>query len=113
MTGRRVLCCRPGGLGNGVHWVAVVTAAQEVTEDRYQGRVAGLLEGLVTGAPGLGFILGGAVTSIADPRITLFIAGGGIVLVMLASIVPLRVPRDLPRAAGDPLDEPLVEPIAA
>src|SRR3712207_2452382 len=29
-----------GGIGNGVSWVAVVTAAQEATDERYQARVA-------------------------------------------------------------------------
>jgi MFS family permease len=98
-----------GGMGNGVHWVAVVTAAQEATEERYQGRIAGLLEGLVTGAPGLGFILGGAVTAATDPRITLFIAGGGAVLVLLASLPLLpRPPRGGTAPAG--LVEPAPEP---
>jgi len=81
-----------GGVGNGVHWVAVITGAQEATAEEFQGRVAGLLEGLVTGAPGLGFILGGVVTSLADPRLTLVISGGGIVLVLLASL-PLLAAR--------------------
>ena len=97
-----------GGLGNGVHWVAVVTAAQEATEERYQGRVAGLLEGLVTGGPGLGFILGGALTAVADPRVTLVVSGGGIVLVMLASLPILR-PRT-PRRSVAPAPEPQPEP---
>lgn len=96
-----------GGLGNGVHWVAVVTAAQEATEERYQGRIAGLMEGLVTGAPGLGFILGGAVTAVADPRVTLVVAGGGAVVVMLATLPFLRAPSVARRvSAVEPAPEP-------
>lgn len=100
-----------GGVGNGVHWVAVITGAQEATSEEFQGRVAGLLEGLVTGAPGLGFILGGALTSLADPRVTLLVSGGGAVLVIVASLPFLtagdRRPARRPAAAvAEPQPEP-------
>ena len=98
-----------GGVGNGVHWVAVVTAAQEATEERFQGRVAGLLEGLITGAPGLGFILGGVVTSVADPRVTLVVSGGGVVIVLLASF-PLLAARSARPARRPVTGEPRPEP---
>jgi hypothetical protein len=72
-----------GGAGNGMQWVSVVTAVQEATEERFQARVAGLMESLVTGAPGVGFLLGGAVTSLATPRVTLLVSGAGIVTVVV------------------------------
>src|SRR5439155_27377027 len=40
-----------GGAGNGVQWIAVVTAIQEVTPRDYQARVTGLLESLGAGIP--------------------------------------------------------------
>ena len=63
-----------------MQWVAVVTAVQEATEERFQARVAGLMEGLVTAAPGIGFLLGGALTSLTDPRVTIAVAGAGTLL---------------------------------
>ena len=87
-----------GGIGNGMHWVAVVTAVQEATAERFQGRVAGLLESVITAAPGAGFMLGGAITSLTDPRTALFISGGGILLVVLYTAVAGRaaVPGQAP-----------------
>ena len=60
-----------GGLGNGVQWVAVVTALQEATEDDFQARVAGLFEAVATVAPGLGFLIGGLITAALSPRVRL------------------------------------------
>ena len=104
-----------GGLGNGVQWVAVVTAAQEATEERFQARVAGVLEGLVTAAPGLGFLIGGALTSLTDPRLTIAVAGGGTVLaVVLGGLLlgPAALRSMGPRSAPDAVapSEPLPEP---
>jgi MFS family permease len=79
-----------GGIGNGLHWVAVVTAVQEATEERFQGRVAGLLESLVTAAPGVGFLLGGAITSLTDPRVALFVSGTGVLLVVAYTAIASR-----------------------
>jgi MFS family permease len=94
-----------GGLGNGMQWVAVVTAVQEATAERFQARVAGVLEGLVTAAPGLGFLLGGALTSLTDPRMTIAVAGGGTVLAVIAGALLLRptltpAPEPVPEPAG-------------
>jgi MFS family permease len=105
-----------GGLGNGVLWVAVVTAVQEATEERFQARVAGLLEGLVTAAPGAGFLLGGALTSLTDPRVTIAVAGAGtIVAVILGAIVigPSAARSMHAKAPAEPtgLAEPLPEPV--
>jgi len=72
-----------GGVGNGVQWVAVITAVQEATEARFQARIAGLTEVILTVAPGIGFTFGGAVTALLSPRAAFAVAGGG-VLVLLA-----------------------------
>jgi MFS family permease len=104
-----------GGLGNGVQWVAVVTAVQEATEDRFQGRVAGVLEGLVTAAPGVGFGLGGVLTQVTDPRVTIAVAGGGTILAVLlgALIIGPATIRALQARAARPLAvEPAPEPVA-
>ena len=93
-----------GGLGNGVQWVAVVTAVQEATTDRFQPHVAGVLESLITTAPGIGFILGGALTSVTDARVTIGVAGGGTVLaVVLGALVlgPTAIRTLAARPHGD------------
>ena len=48
-----------GGAGNGIQWVAVMTALQEATPAEFQARMSGLLESLGAAMPGVGFLLGG------------------------------------------------------
>ena len=38
-----------GGAGNGIQWVAVMTALQEATPPEFQARMSGLLESLGAG----------------------------------------------------------------
>ena len=52
-----------GGIGNGVQWIALVTAVQEMTRAAYQARVLSLLEALASAMPGVGFLLGGAIAA--------------------------------------------------
>ena len=54
---------RLGGIGNGIQWVAVMTALQDAVGDDYQARAAGLLESIGAAVPGIGFILGGSLTA--------------------------------------------------
>lgn len=79
-----------GGAGNGIHWVAVVTAVQGLTTPAYQARVLGLLESLASGLSGVGFLIGGAVAAILDPRAAYAIAGAGVLVVLLIAVVALR-----------------------
>lgn len=112
-----VLACTAsafGGIGNGIQWVAVVTAVQEATEERFQSRIAGLMEALVTGAPGLGFLLGGAVASLFDPRIALAVSGGGTLLVVVGGALLLGTTALRGMGVGDTgapaAREPATEP---
>ena len=43
-----------GGVGNGVQWIALVTAVQEMTSAIYQARVLSLLEAIASAMPGVG-----------------------------------------------------------
>ncbi|HEV2814532.1 MAG TPA: MFS transporter [Solirubrobacteraceae bacterium] len=94
-----------GGIGNGVQWVSVVTALQEATEERFQARVAGLLEAVMAAGPGVGFLLGGTITALLSPRAAFAVAGGGVIAVVLvAGLVLARrraFPRTPPVAAAD------------
>ncbi|HEX2085283.1 MAG TPA: MFS transporter [Solirubrobacteraceae bacterium] len=77
------------GIGNGIQWVAVVTAVQEATDERFQARVAGLLEAMVTGAPGAAYVLGGTLTALFDPRTAFAVGGVGVLLVLVAAVLVL------------------------
>lgn len=79
-----------GGTGNGVQWVAVVTALQEAVDASMQARVAGFFEATATAMPGLGFIIGGTLTAAVSPRAAFAVAGAGVVLVVLAGALAWR-----------------------
>jgi MFS family permease len=96
-----------GGAGNGVQWVSVMSAVQEMTADAYQARVVGLLESVGAAMPGVGYLAGGAVAVLADPRAVFLFAGVGVVAVTLAAVPLLDVPARLwhqraPAAASVP-----------
>lgn len=78
-----------GGIGNGVQWVSVMTLLQEHTPVDLQARVAGLLESIGAAVPGAGYLLGGALTSLASPPAAYAVAGAGtLLLVGSALLVP-------------------------
>jgi predicted MFS family arabinose efflux permease len=87
-----------GGAGNGVQWIAVVTALQEVTPRDYQARVVSLLESVGAAMPGVGYLLGGTLVALGSPRTAYAVAGIG-VLVLVAAVYPLRGRL---HAAGEP-----------
>jgi hypothetical protein len=114
-----------GGTGNGVQWIAVMTAIQEATPRNYQARVTGLVESLGAGMPGVGYLLGGVLASLGSPRTAYAVAGIGVLVLVAVALVArswlgfngrrardLHAPRpgDLPPRPGD---LPLPEPCAA
>jgi MFS family permease len=102
-----------GGAGNGVQWIAVVTAIQEVTPRDYQARVTGLLESLGAGMPGIGYLLGGTLAAIGSPRTAYATAGIGVLcLVVLVVLGRSRLMGDgAPRRTHGPSDLPLPDPL--
>jgi MFS family permease len=78
-----------GGIGNGMQWVAMVSAVQELTGLRYQARVMAMMESISSATPGIGFILGGAVAAILSPRASFAVAGFGVLIVLAAAAVAL------------------------
>ncbi len=72
-----------GGLGNGIQWVSAVTAIQEAVTVEMQARVAAFLEAIVTGAPGLGYVIGGALAALLSPRAAFAVAGASVLAVVL------------------------------
>lgn len=79
-----------GGLGNGVQWIALVTAVQELTRAAYQARVLSLLEALASAMPGVGFLLGGAIASVFEPRIGFAVAGAGVIAILAVAAWAFR-----------------------
>ena len=79
-----------GGAGNGIQYVGVVTAVQELTADAFQARVASLFDAINRAAPGLGFAIGGVVAAIVDPRASYAVAGLGVLVVLIIAATRLR-----------------------
>jgi MFS family permease len=77
-----------GGAGNGVQWVAMVSAVQELTAPNMQARVMSVLESSGAAMPGVGYIVGGAIAAEQNPRVTYFAAGAG-VLAIAAIAAPI------------------------
>jgi MFS family permease len=77
-----------GGAGNGIQWVAAISAVQELTAETMQARVMSVLESIGAAMPGVGFALGGVVAAIASPRTTFLIAGLGVCAIVVV-VAPL------------------------
>jgi MFS family permease len=73
-----------GGAGNGIQWIAVMTALQEQTPASYQARITGMMESIGFAMPGVGYLIGGVIVALADPRAAYAIAGAGVVLLVAA-----------------------------
>ena len=77
-----------GGAGNGVQWVAVVSAVQELTAQLMQARVISVLESIGAAMPGVGYLVGGLVGTGHHARTVFWVAGAG-VLAVVALAAPL------------------------
>jgi len=108
-----------GGAGNGIQWVAVVSAVQELTAARMQARVLGTLESVTSATPGLGYVLGGLIASVWSPRATFLVAGGGVLVIVGVSALllgrnwPLESAKGGPAVVASAADEIMVELIPA
>ena len=108
-----------GGTGNGIQWVSVVTALQEATPTAYQTRIVGLLESSLAAMPGIGYLIGGALTALGSPRTAYAVAGIGTLVLVVAAMVMLRHLRidrirrrrdDLPPPGAAPFRSPADRP---
>jgi MFS family permease len=97
----------PGGIGNGVQWVAAISAVQELAAPSMQVRTIGTLESIAKFSPAIGFLAGGVLTSLWDPRLTFVVAGLGVLAVVAVAVPQLigRWPERSPLQGGFPLDE--------
>jgi Major Facilitator Superfamily len=91
-----------GGAGNGIQWVAVMTALQESVPDELQARVVGLLDSAATLAPVVAYTIGGALAQALSPRAAYAVAGVGAVMCAMAfarqALRPSSRPEPTPAA---------------
>jgi MFS family permease len=95
-----------GGAGNGVQWVGVISAVQELTAQKMQARVISVLESIGAAMPGVGFALGGLIAAVSDPRVTFLVAGVGVlaIVAIAAPILGSKWPERLATSSADELD---------
>ena len=74
-----------GGVGNGTQWASVETAVHQLVDERFRLRVAAMLEAMAALAPGVGIVLGGALTALFSPRAAYLFAGLGLVALISAA----------------------------
>ena len=98
-----------GGIGNGVQWVALITAVQALTAARFQARVVAMLEAIASAMPGIGFVIGGVVAATLDPRASYLLAGAGVIAVLAAAVWAMR-DADWSLAAAAASAEPFPDP---
>jgi MFS family permease len=72
-----------GGAGNGIQWVATISAVQELTVESMQARVMSVLESIGAAMPGIGFALGGLIAALVSPRMTFLVAGSGVIAIVV------------------------------
>ncbi len=108
-----------GGLGNGIQWVAVISAVQELTAPAMQARVLGTLESSASATPGIGYVLGGLIATQWSPRAAFFVAGAGVMVIVVVSALvlgrnwPLDSAKEGPGDFDAADDEIMVELIPA
>ena len=95
------------GIGNGVEAVAARTALQEETEERWMALMMSFNEALFQSVPGVGIVIGGAITALGSPRAALAVAGAGSLAITAAAwftLDSLRTTRPSPPDQGPPPD---------
>jgi MFS family permease len=88
-----------GGAGNAIEWVAARTVVQERTPQGWMALIMSFNDSVAQIAPGLGILLGGVITSVADPRVAFGVAAAGS-LAFAAAVVVLLSPARMPPLHG-------------
>jgi len=89
-----------GGFANGLELIAAKTAMQQRTAAQWMAMVMSLNESVSMATPGLGFLLGGAITTLANPRVALAVAAAGSLAITALSWIVLGPGRMAPRSRG-------------
>jgi hypothetical protein len=72
-----------------------------------QARVAGFFEAVATAMPGLGFVVGGVLTALLDPRVAFLTAGVGVIVIVLVGAVLWRLRHGTRDVVAVRADHPL------
>ena len=92
-----------GGVGNGMQWIAFVTAVQERVPPQLQARAMSLVEALGSAVPGIGFALGGVLAAAVSARFAYVLAGASILAIVAVATLALRgLPSARPQTAASP-----------
>lgn len=77
------------GIANGVMFTAFVNAVQEAVPAGRQARAASWIEALGAGGAGVGFLLGGGLAALTDPRAPFLVGGvaGAMVAIVLLAVL--------------------------
>jgi MFS family permease len=75
-----------GGMGNGVQWAALLSAAQQLTPAQLQGQVMAAVEAIGAFCPGIGLLFGGLLVAVGSPRSAFLVVGLGSAAMALAFI---------------------------
>jgi Major Facilitator Superfamily len=78
------------GIGNGTMFVAIRTALQESAERSWMALIMSLTESIIQGVPGVGILLGGALTAAYGSRAAIAAGGVGALATSLAVSATLR-----------------------
>jgi MFS family permease len=89
------------GIGNGIESVSTRTALQEQTSERWMALLMSFSDSLTQGVPGLGIVLGGTLTAVADPRIALAVGAAGSLVVAATAWTLLHPLRAFTQPAPD------------
>lgn len=95
-----------GGVGNGLWVTAALSALQQGTPEKAQAAVMSVFESINQVMPGVGFLVGGAVTALSSPRIAYAVGAAGILVVLVAQVARPISGIELPHAEM-PLQERL------
>jgi len=98
-----------GGAGNGVQWVSMVSATQELTASEMQARVMSVLESTGAAMPGIGIALGGVIAALVSPRAAFLVAGLGVLATVAVAAIALgrNWPQHREKEAGEAVDADL------
>jgi MFS family permease len=89
-----------GGIGNGTQWASVETAVHGLVEESFRLRVSALLESMAALAPGVGIVLGGALTTLFSPRAAYLAAGLGLFALIAVAAFGRALGARIPHLGG-------------
>lgn len=89
-----------GGFGNGMGWVALITAVQESVSWSRQAEAAAKFESIAMVAPGVGIAIGGLLADFAGARVAMVLPGVGVLVLVALGCLVARLELGRPRAGA-------------